>query len=116
VREAGRDPVRDACAGEIVATGQERCRDATRSVIELGVRVRTAVIDEGRAIAVRSDARDERRCQQDRQRWLFFEPSFSSSATVAGNGEMRWTGPFAMSAVVWPRRLTAVTSAPFSTR
>ena len=35
---------------------------------------------------------------------------------VSGYGEMRETGPFAMSAVVWPRRLTAFTSAPFETR
>ena len=35
---------------------------------------------------------------------------------VSGIGEMRDTGPFAMSAVVWPRRLTALTSAPFETR
>jgi len=40
--------------------------------------------------------------------WLFFEPSFSSSATVAGNGETRCTGPFAMSATVCPLRATAV--------
>ena len=31
-------------------------------------------------------------------------------------GEIRCTGPFAMSAVVWPLRATAVTSAPFETR
>ena len=36
--------------------------------------------------------------------------------TVAGNGETRWTGPFAISAVVCPLRATAVTSAPFDTR
>ena len=54
--------------------------------------------------------------QQETHLWLFFEPSFSSSATVAGNGETRCTGPFAMSATVWPLRATAVTSAPFDTR
>src|SRR5207253_4920502 len=54
--------------------------------------------------------------QHDTHLWLFFDPSFSSSATVAGNGEMRCTGPFAMSAVVWPLRATAVTSAPCATR
>ena len=36
--------------------------------------------------------------------WLFFEPSFSSSATASGNGWMRCTGPLAMSAVVCPSR------------
>ena len=56
------------------------------------------------------------RRQQETHLWLFFEPSFSSSATVAGNGETRCTGPFAMSATVWPLRATAVTSAPFDTR
>jgi len=40
--------------------------------------------------------------QQDWQSWLFLEPSLSSNATVSGNGWMRCTGPFAMSAVVWP--------------
>ena len=54
--------------------------------------------------------------QQVRQRWLFEEPSFSSSATVAGRGETRWTGPLARSATVWPRRLIARISAPCSTR
>ena len=54
--------------------------------------------------------------QQVRQRWLFDEPSFSSSATVAGRGETRCTGPLARSATVWPRRLTARMSAPCSTR
>ncbi len=38
------------------------------------------------------------------------------SAIVSGNGEMRDTGPLAMSAVVRPLRLTAFTSAPFDTR
>src|SRR5690606_599594 len=54
--------------------------------------------------------------QQETQLWLFFEPRRSRSATVTGNGEMRWNGPFAMSAVVRPFRATAVTSAPLSTR
>ena len=54
--------------------------------------------------------------QHDTQLWLFFEPRLSSSATVSGIGETRCTGPLAMSAVVWPRRLTAVTSPPCSTR
>jgi hypothetical protein len=54
--------------------------------------------------------------QQDLHLWLFFAPSFSSSAIVSGNGWMRCTGPFAMSAVVSPARLTALTSAPFDTR
>jgi len=39
--------------------------------------------------------------------WLFFDPSFSAKATVSGNGTMRETGPFAMSATVSPFRLTA---------
>ena len=50
------------------------------------------------------------------QLWLFFEPSRSRRATVSGIGETRCTGPLAMSAVVWPRRLTAVTSAPCPTK
>ena len=36
--------------------------------------------------------------------------------SVSGNGATRCTGPFAISAVVCPLRLTAATSAPFSTR
>src|SRR5581483_4809942 len=54
--------------------------------------------------------------QQETHLWLFLDPSFSSSATVSGNGDTRCTGPFAMSATVWPLRATAVTSAPFDTR
>jgi hypothetical protein len=38
--------------------------------------------------------------QHDTHLWLFFDPSFSRSATVAGKGDTRCTGPFAMSAVV----------------
>src|SRR5262245_37055732 len=48
--------------------------------------------------------------------WLFFTPIPSSSLIVSGNGEMRWTGPFAMSTVVWPARLTIFGSAPFEMR
>ena len=55
-------------------------------------------------------------CQQLTQRWLFFAPRLSSSATVSGNGCTRCTGPLAISTVVWPLRLTAFTSAPFETR
>ena len=51
-----------------------------------------------------------------RLRWLFLAPVLSSSAIVWGNGCTRCYGPFAMSTVAWPRRLTKVTSAPFSTR
>src|SRR5262249_40354943 len=54
--------------------------------------------------------------QHDTHLWLFFAPSFSSSASASGHGWMRCTGPFAMSAVVLPSRLTALTSAPFETR
>ncbi len=54
--------------------------------------------------------------QQETHLWLFFEPSFSRRATVSGNGWTRCTGPFAMSATVWPSRFTRVTSAPFETR
>ncbi len=45
-------------------------------------------------------SRPSRALQQDTQLWLFFEPRLSRSATVSGNGEIRWTGPLAMSAVV----------------
>ncbi len=54
--------------------------------------------------------------QQDMQLSLFVAPRLSSRATVSGCGDTRWTGPFAMSAVVWPRRLTTVTSPPIETR
>src|SRR5688500_12378437 len=54
--------------------------------------------------------------QQVMHRWLFFEPSDSSSFTTSGIGETRETGPFAMSATVWSRRLTTVMSAPFDIR
>lgn len=54
--------------------------------------------------------------QQETHLWLFLEPSFVRSATVSGNGCTRCTGPFAMSATVWPSRFTRVTSAPFETR
>ena len=50
--------------------------------------------------------------QHDTQLWLLTAPRPSRSSIVAGNGWMRWTGPFAMSTVVCPRRLTAMTSAP----
>ena len=54
--------------------------------------------------------------QQDTQLLLFFDPRRSSRAMVDGNGWTRCTGPLAMSAVVWPLRLSTVTSAPCSTR
>ena len=54
--------------------------------------------------------------QQDTQLSLLTAPRPSRYASVSGNGSVRWYGPFAMSAVVWPRRLTAMTSAPCSTR
>ena len=54
--------------------------------------------------------------QHDLHLWLFFAPSFSRCATVSRNGVIRCTGPFAMSAVVCPFRLTAITSAPLETR
>src|SRR5437867_2550218 len=54
--------------------------------------------------------------QQLTHLWLFFAPSFSSSAMVSGNGRRRCTGPLAMSTVVCPRRDTALTSAPLDTR
>ena len=69
-----------------------------------------------------SDGGDEREredqilLQHETHLWEFFDPSFSSRATVAGNGDTRCTGPFAMSATVCPLRATAVTSAPFETR
>lgn len=47
---------------------------------------------------------------------LFLAPRLIRSFTASGNGCVRWTGPFAMSAVVWPSRFTAFTSAPFETR
>src|SRR4030095_5304505 len=56
------------------------------------------------------------RAQHDLHLWLFFDPSFSRRATVSRNGGILCTGPFAMSAVVWPFLLTAVTSAPFAAR
>ncbi len=40
------------------------------------------------------------RYSQDTQLLLFFDPRLSSSWIVSGNGEIRWTGPLAMSAVV----------------
>ena len=64
----------------------------------------------------RSPLRGREARQQDTHLWLFLAPSFSSSAIVSGNGSMRWTGPFAMSAVVWPARFTRFGSAPFDTR
>ena len=60
--------------------------------------------------------RGEATNQQDWQRLLFFAPRPSSSLIVSGNGEMRDTGPLAMSTVVWPRRLTTRGSAPFESR
>jgi hypothetical protein len=63
-----------------------------------------------------ADSRSKVAPQQDTHLWLFFEPSFSRSATVSGNGETRCTGPLAMSATVCPLRATAVTSAPLPTR
>src|SRR5688572_10830519 len=54
--------------------------------------------------------------QQDKQRWLFFTPSPSSSLMVSGNGSMRCTGAFALSTVVRPSRLTTIGSAPLLRR
>src|SRR5262245_6999364 len=54
--------------------------------------------------------------QQETHLWLFLAPSFSRRASASGHGWMRCTGPLAMSAVVLPSRLTALTSAPFETR
>src|SRR4030095_16048690 len=56
------------------------------------------------------------RDQHDTHRWVFFAPRPSSSFIVSGYGCVRCTGPFAMSTVVWPERLTTLTSAPFETR
>ena len=53
-----------------------------------------------------------RRYLQARQLWLFLAPSASSSAIVSGNGCVRCSGLLAMSTVVCPARLTAMTSAP----
>src|SRR5438552_17956797 len=64
----------------------------------------------------RSSKLNPRQGMQLAHLWLFFDPSLSSSAIVSGYGEMRETGLLAMSAVVWPRRLTAFTSAPFDTK
>src|SRR5581483_3036901 len=87
-----------------------------------GVRDRVAVRhrshlrdrDGGRA----DDEGNEEECappgvQQDTHLWLFLAPRLSSSAMVSGYGCVRCTGPFAMSTVVLPSRLTALTSAPF---
>src|SRR5262249_50823398 len=63
-----------------------------------------------------NDERSPHSNQQLTQRWVFFAPSFSSSAIVSGNGGTRCTGPCAMSTVVCPVRLPAFTSAPFETR
>src|SRR6185295_19527476 len=54
--------------------------------------------------------------QHDTHLWLFFAPSFSRRASASGHGWMRCTGPLAMSAVVRPSRVTALTSAPLETR
>src|SRR5437762_6535594 len=54
--------------------------------------------------------------QHDTHLWLFFTPIPSSSLIVSGNGEMRWTGPLAMSTVVCPARLMIFGSAPLETR
>src|SRR5207344_1730696 len=104
-----------------------RSRDRIAIPIPLGLPVNDALTKTGLDAAVPlRDTRQQFRLasnaaaselrQQETHRWLFFEPSFSSSATVAGNGDTRCTGPFAMSAVVCPLRATAVTSAPFDTR
>ena len=65
---------------------------------------------ESREWSVRASVPAPRRrasAQQVSHVWLFFTPSASSSAIVGGIGEMRLTGPFAMSTAVWPARLTA---------
>jgi hypothetical protein len=54
--------------------------------------------------------------QQPTHLWLFLTPYPSSSLIVSGNGEMRCTGPLAMSTVVWPARLVIFGSAPFAIR
>ena len=56
------------------------------------------------------------RNQQDLHLWLFLTPIFSSSAIVSGYGCVRCTGPFAMSTVVMPSRLTTWGSAPLEMR
>src|SRR5204863_657741 len=114
-----------ACRVGTAGSGRPLRREAARNRRREGrFAVRQGPLGSRRPAALRSARQSARSItsvvrfefQQLTHLWLFFAPSFSSSASASGHGWMRWTGPFAMSAVVRPSRLTAFTFAPFDTR